>query len=231
MWPFLKKKVESIKQEDKTSTENTALPKIMFCIANTCGIYGNYYTVQFGVLDEKSVNGLSEKYIYRDISRKFGNRDYADHWMRNIIKAETELGQKTAKLLYVLKGEAEREHIQWLYEYVLSMIDYYSSAYVKDRSILEVKIAVQVDDMGDEIFNCLYSLEKILFGKKVQQEPYMEWVEKDESFGKYEKQQGFEPLFIEDAQTQNQRQFSYIGSNTKNLLAVHWKVNLNDIII
>lgn len=231
MWPFSKKKVESTKQEVSTSTEDTTLPKIMFRISNTCGVYGNYHTVQFGVLDEKSVNGCSGKYIYRDISRKFENRDYADHWMHSIIKAETELGQKTAKLLYVLKAEAERENVQWLYEYVLSMIDYYSSAYVKDRSVLEVKIAMQLDDMGDEIFNCLYSVEKSLFGKYVSKESFMEWSDTDDTFLKYDKRQGFEPLFIKDAQTQNQRQFSHIGSNVKNLLSVHWKVNLNDIIL
>lgn len=231
MWPFSKKKFKSVKQEVSTSTEVIAIPKIMFRISNTCGVYGNYSTVQFGILDESTVDGCSGTYIYRDISRKFENRDYADNWMRNVIKPETELGQKTAKLLYVLKAEAEQENVQWLYEYVLSMIDYYSSAYVKDRSILEVKIAVQIDDMGDEIFNCLYSTEKELFGKKVQQEPFMDWAEKDETFGKYDSQQGFEPLFIEEAQTQHQRQFSHIGSNIKNLLAVHWKVNINDIII
>lgn len=239
MWPFSNKTnnvkiVEKSVTNCETSSENqetVTLPKMLFRISNTVGMCGNYSTVQLGVLDENTVNGCSGKYLYRDISRKFGKQEYAENWMNDVLNANTELGQKTAKFLYVLKMESEREHIPWLYEYVLSMIDYYSSAYVKDRSIIEVKIAIQIDDMGDEIFNCLYSTEKKLFGKNVQQEPYMEWVEKDETFGKYEKQQGFEPLFIEDAQTQNQRQFSHIGSNTKNLLSVHWKVNLNNIII
>lgn len=231
MWSLFKKKSQNDSLDTKNSKNFAPLPKIQFRISNTCGIYGNYYTVQFGILDESTVDGCNGKYIYRDISKKFENREYADHWMRGVIKAETELGQKTAKLLYVLKEESEREHIQWLYEYVLSMIDYYSTAYVKDRSIFELKIAVQLDDMGDEIFNCLYCTENALFGKLVHQEPYMEWVEKDDTFGKYEKQQGFEPLFIEYSQTQHQRQFSHIGSNIKNLLTVHWKVNLNDIII
>lgn len=238
MWSFLfkskntkivEKTVTNVECECEKDFETISLPKIIFRISNTIGTCGSYSTVQLGLLDENTINGCSGNYAYRDISRKFDNKEQAERWMLGILKSETELGQKTAKMLYVLKGESERERIPWLYEYVLSMIDYYSSAYVKDRSILEVKIAVQIDDMGDEIFDCIYSTEKKLFGKYVYREPLMEWVEKDDTFGRFDKQQGFEPLDTE--KVKSQRQFSHIGSNVKNLLSIHWKMNLNNITI
>lgn len=226
MWPFKRK--EKIKIETTTSSEVILpMPNMVARISNNIGIYGKYSTVQFGVLDKRE--GICGTYIYRDISKKFKNPYYARNWARIILKINTELGKKMAKLLWVLKKEAARNNIEWLYEYVRSMVDYYANCYVKDRSIFEVKIAVQIDDMGDEIFNCLYGTEMELFGTNVSNGKYMEWVDEDGTMGNYDKQQGFEPLVVKNAGVQ--RQFSHIGSNIKNLLAVHWKVDLNKIIL
>lgn len=226
MWPFKRK--EKIKIETKTSSEEILpVPNMLARVANTAGIYGKYSTVQLGVLDKREGNcGIR---IFRDISKKFDTPSDARNWSSNILKIDTELGNKTAKMLWVLKGEAEKNHVEWLYEYARSMVDYYATCYVKDRSIFEVKIAVQIDDMGDEIFNCLYGTEEKLFGAAVSKGKYMEWVDEDGTMGKYDKQQGFEPLVIKNAGAH--RQFTHIGSNIKNLLAVHWKVDLKKIIL
>ena len=226
MWPFKRK--EKIKIETTTSPEVISpIPNMLARVANTAGIYGKYSTVQLGILDKRE--GNCGTYIYRDISKKFDTLPAARNWSSNILKIDTELGNKTAKMLWVLKGEAEKNHVEWLYEYVRSMVDYYATCFVKDRSIFEVKIAVQIDDMGDEIFNCLYGTEEELFGAAVSKGKYMEWVDEDGTMGEYDRQQGFEPLIIKHKPTE--RQFSHIGSNVKNLLAVHWKVDLKKIIL
>lgn len=225
MWPFRKK--NKVKIESTTSSECISpIPNMLARVANTVGIY-SYSTVQLGVISKREGNGGT--YIYRDISKKFDTQDDARNWASNILKINTELGNKTAKMLWALKGETEKNHVEWLYEYVRSMVDYYATCYVKDRSIFEVKIAVQIDDMGNEIFNCLYGTEKVLFGAGVSNSDYMEWVDEDGTMGKYDKQQGFEPLVVEHSGAQ--RQFTHVGSNVKNLLAVHWKIDLNNIII
>lgn len=226
MWPFKRK--EKTKIETTTSLEVILpMPNMLVRVADTVGIYGKYSTVQLGVLDKRE--GNCGTYIYRDISKKFDASDDARNWSSNILKIDTELGNKTAKMLWTLKGEAEKNHVEWLYEYVRSMVDYYAICHVKDRSIFEVKIAIQIDDMGDEIFNCLYGTEMELFGTDVSKGKYMELVDEDGTMGKYDKQQGFEPLVIKNAGAH--RQFTHIGSNIKNLIAVHWKIDLNNIII
>lgn len=224
MWPFKRKKKDTT---ETTTGEVPIMPSMLFRISNTSGIYGKYSTVQVGILDKWE--GNCGTYIYRDISRKFDTPYEARNWSSNILKINTELGQKMAKLLWVLKKEAARNNIEWLYEYVRSMVDYYATCHVKDRSIFEVKIAVQIDDMGDEISDCLYETERLLFGADVSNGKYMEWVDEDGTGMLFEKRQGFEPLIVEHKPTESQ--FSHIGSNVKNLLAVHWKVDLNKITL
>lgn len=224
MWPFKRKKKDTA---ETTTDEEPIMPSMLFRISNTSGIYGKYSTVQVGILDKWE--GNCGTYIYRDISRKFDTPYDARNWSSKILKIDTELGQRMAKLLWALKKEAAGNNVEWLYEYVRSMVDYYATCYVKDRSIFEVKIAVQIDGMGDEIVNCLYGTEQVLFGAGVSNGKYMEWVDEDGTMGKYDKRQGFEPLIVEHKPTEGQ--FSHIGSNIKNLLAVHWKVDLKKIIL
>lgn len=223
MWPFGKNKNKNKKEKNESAeTPKLGNSEHVLCrISNTYGICGNYSTVQAGLYDRKSGN-----LTFRDISRKFDGEEYARKWKDCVLKSETSLGKRIAKLLYVLGEQTEKYKIRWLYEYVLSMVEYYSSALVKDRSIFEVMIAVQIDDMGDEIFDCLYSTEVALFGKSSGQR-YMSYVETDGTLGDFEKQQGFESATNNNGNAD--RQFSHIGSNVKNLLGIHWKVNLTDI--
>ena len=168
MWPF-KKKIEKVeKSKTDISAKDTILhtsemPKMLYKFSNVCGMYDNFTTVEIGLIDENSINGQSAVYNWLTISPKLKNKEAAEHWVKRFVNPDTLLGKKTAKFLHVLKDESIKNNIRWLYEYALAMFEYYSTCYVKDNSIFELKIAIQLDDMGDEICNCIFDTEKRLF--------------------------------------------------------------------
>ena len=44
------------------------------------------------------------------------------------------------------------------------MLKYYNTAFVENENIVNIDIRIQMNDIGDELFDAVYDVEKTLYG-------------------------------------------------------------------
>lgn len=44
------------------------------------------------------------------------------------------------------------------------MLEYYNTAFVENENVVNIDIRIQMNDIGDELFDAVYDVEKTLYG-------------------------------------------------------------------
>ena len=80
------------------------------------------------------------------------------------MKNEMDNLKKQKIFLKALKKSSEEQHIEFLYYYAKNMLEYYNTAFVENENIVNIDIRIQMNDIGDELFDAVYDVEKTLYG-------------------------------------------------------------------
>lgn len=80
------------------------------------------------------------------------------------MKNETDNLKKQKIFLKALKKSAEEQNIEFLYYYAKNMLEYYNTTFVENENVININIRIQMDDIGDELFDAVYDVEKKLYG-------------------------------------------------------------------
>ena len=99
---------------------------------------------------------------WRDFSSPFKEQCLAEGFVRGFLNPYEEIGKETVVFLESLMHYAEDEGVQSLFTYVRDMMYYFYRCPVFDRNKVSVQFISQMDDMGDEYFNCVYGVKKEL---------------------------------------------------------------------
>lgn len=147
----------------------------------------------------------------------FVGKDEANrHLFFNILKGTDERAAKRVALLESLQRNCEEQGIDWFFWYVAHVLTEFASFSVADESKVEISCVTQVDDMGDEYFDAVYSTKKELG--------------LDTSTGYIQKYQHVDNMpELRNQIFNTEGKYKHIGSSARNMLEIHWTFNIDDI--
>ena len=168
------------------------------------------------------------EYGWRGISPKFYQHhtdenieSLANRFLRGVLLQGDELiAVRRIVFLECLQRHCEREHCSWFFWYVLSMVKYFSSCYVKDESKIEICVDHQLADEGDEFFDMAYSVCEELRLGEVSEAFSMKMLDATASA---------ESRGMDNGAPNGHERFLHIGSDTKDLMRIHWTIDLDKI--
>lgn len=99
---------------------------------------------------------------WRDFSAPFKSESEATGFINSILRHDEMLGKKVFVFLESLMHYAEDEGVESLFAYVRDMIAYFYRCFVENRCKVTIQFVSQMDDMGDEYFDCVHCVNKEL---------------------------------------------------------------------
>ena len=129
--------------------------------------------------------------------------------------------KKQKIFLKALKKSSEEQNIEFLYYYAKNMLEYYNTAFVENENVVNIDIRIQMNDIGDELFDAVYDVEKTLYGTT-------------ESINQHMKMSTTEPHDMKDDngmtfdKKKNRYVMKEIGSNQQKL-DFNWVIYLDQI--
>ena len=204
----------------------TVTPQVQLQIGTCRGITGVYTCVQM-------FNPNLPQWGWRDISPRYREftscescQSRARSFLNNVLLQNAEeIGAKRILFLECLQRHCAENHIDWFFFHVLSMMEYFSTCFVKDRSVVEICVCHQMADMGDEFFNMAYSVGKELGLKPINDIFNMSILAQPLTQEEYT-ERGYDQ-FSKGGLTH--RRLLHVGSDVQGLMQVHWIVDLKDV--
>ena len=219
---------KSTNKDAKTTEQKKylkATPWLRLQIAHSIGLTGEYYVVQI-------LNTALKNPHWEEFSPRFETENEAYYYIECTLMPHNDIGKRRIAFLESLQRNSRREHVESLYYYTSDMFHYFERCPVIDRENVEIQFVSQMDDMGDEYFNCIYEVKKELFKNKdigddfkMEYKPIyggkeISWPLIGMVMAKYKDGRDY---------GNEHRHYTHIGSNHQNPLRVYLKLNLNNI--
>lgn len=194
-------------------------------IFNYSGLRGQYSVVCM-------FNPKFPQWGWRELSPYFYELDQGErtresrvHQFLNsvLLSGDDDIDYRRIIFLECLHRHCVENRVEWFFYYVVGMLRYFSTCFVKDDSRIEICINHQLADMGDEFFEMAYEVSKELGLKPVNDSFNMDCLTP------FPKDTECASRGYDKGGKNGHLRFLHIGSDTKGLLQVQWKVDLKDI--
>ena len=164
---------------------------------------------------------------WRPISQRFLQEHYpayldaAKLYVKRIFQHEDgAIDLRLLRFVESLERHCQEERVMWFFWYVMGMLDYFFGCHVENQHKIEIYVGCLMDDLGDELFDVFYSVEK-----------EMGILDKDKAclhFGKGGGEMQFRKRVSHAAlHNRYEKGYEHIGANSDSPLDVRWVVDLD----
>lgn len=200
--------------------------RLSLMLSHVVGFDGEYYCVKI----KNSAIGKCPHWDF--FSPRFSEYDDALFYLKGFLMPHNDLGKRRITFLESLMRNARQNHVESLYYYVRDMMVYFDDCLVEKKWIVEVLFSSQMTDLGDEYFDCLYSVNREIFGKPCSIDDVSDdfnFYFKIDSTGNRNPEIGKVLSKLDDGS--GIWIFENIGSNHKTPLKIYIKLDLNGVVV
>lgn len=181
------------------------------------------------IVQVRNSNPSIDNPSWMNLSQQFHEQAMAEAFMNGFLNPSTDIGVRRLVFLESLLRHSMRNSTEHLFTYVRDLMFYSYTCHVKNKHIIDIQLISQLDDHGDEYFDCAYEVMKELFGNiqfsdrfKMSMVPFD--VQNPGNSQTIDTRWPGPGMYDE-----GRRGYINVGSNFLKPLALSWNIDLNEI--